>query len=101
MLDKMKQLYQLQKKAKEIQKELKDTEIEARSERGEVSVVYNGEQKLVDIAIAESMLEPSKKRELEQLIIKIASEAGSKAQAIAADKTKNVMKEMGVNIPGL
>ena len=30
MLDKMKQLYKLQKKAKEIQKELKETEIEAR-----------------------------------------------------------------------
>jgi len=101
MLDKMKQLYQLQKKAKEIQKELKDTEIEARSSNGEVTVVYNGEQKLVDIAIAESMLAEDKKKELEQLIIRVCAEASSKAQALAAEKSKDVMKEMGVNIPGM
>ncbi|PIS07163.1 nucleoid-associated protein, YbaB/EbfC family [Candidatus Berkelbacteria bacterium CG06_land_8_20_14_3_00_43_10] len=101
MLDKMKQLYQLQKKAKEIQKELKETEIEARSTDGEVTVVYNGEQHLVDIAIAEDMLSPQKKKELEQLIIKVSGEAMSKAQALAAEKTKDVMKDMGMNIPGM
>lgn len=101
MLDKMKQIYQLQKKAKEIQKELKETEIEAKSNGGEVTVVYNGEQKLIEISISETMLNPDKKTELEQLIIKISAEASSKAQTIAADKTKDVMKEMGVNIPGM
>lgn len=100
MLDKMKQLYQLQKKAKEIQKELKDTEIEAKSSGGEVTVVYNGEQRLVSIAIAESMLSSDKKKELEDLIVRMCSEAHSKAQALAADRTKDVMKDMGVNIPG-
>lgn len=97
----MKQLYQLQKKAKEIQKELKETEIEARSTNGEVTVVYNGEQHLVDIAIAEDILSPQKKKELEQLIIKVCGEAMSKAQALAAEKTKDVMKDMGMNIPGM
>lgn len=101
MLDKMKQLYQLQKKAKEIQKELKDTEIEARSSGGEVTVVYNGEQRLVNIAIAEDILNPAKKKQLEDLIVKVSSEASSKAQALAADRTKDVMKEMGMNIPGM
>ena len=101
MLDKMKQLYQLQKKAKEIQKELKDTEIEAKSSDGEVTVVFNGEQRLTDIVIAEDILKPERKKELEQIIIKVIGEASSKAQALAAEKTKDVMKEMGVNLPGM
>lgn len=101
MLDKMKQLYQLQKKAKEIQKELKNIEIEAKSNGGEVTVVYNGEQKLVDIDISEQMLAGDRKKELEDLIIKVSSEASSKAQALAAEKSKDVMKEMGMNIPGM
>jgi DNA-binding YbaB/EbfC family protein len=101
MLDKMKQVYQLQKKAKEIQKELRETEIEAKSANGEVSVIYNGEQKLVDISIEENMLDPQQKKQLEQLIIKVVGEASSKAQALAGEKTKDVMKDMGLNIPGM
>ena len=101
MLDKMKRLYQLQKKAKEIQRELKDTEIEAKSSGGEVTVVYNGEQRLVNLAIAESMLQVEKKKELQDMIVRLCSEAHSKAQGLAADRTKDVMKEMGLNIPGM
>ena len=50
MLDKMKQakqLYDMQKKAKAMQRELKDTEIEAVSPDKAVTVVFNGEPKLV------------------------------------------------------
>lgn len=101
MLDKMKQLYQLQKQAREIQKELKDTEIEARSSDGSVSVVFNGEIHIVDVKIAESLLEPGKKRDLEQTLIKVVGEAVSRAQGLAAEKTKDVMKSMGLNIPGM
>lgn len=101
MLDKMKQLYQLQKKAKEIQKNLRDTEIEAKSSNGLVTVVYNGEQKMVSISIDQSLLTPDHQQELEQTIIKVVAEAQARAQSIAAEKTKDVMKEMGVNIPGL
>lgn len=101
MLDKMKQLYQLQKKAKEIQKNLRDTEIEAKSSNGLVTVVYNGEQKMVSVEIDQSLLSPDRKTELEQTLIRVAAEAQSRAQSIATDKTKDVMKEMGLNIPGL
>lgn len=101
MLDKMRQLYQLQKKAKGIQKELRDTEIEARSSNGLVTVVYNGEQKLVSIDIDRSLLQADRKLQLEQTITRVIAEAQARAQAIAADKTKDVMKDMGLNIPGL
>jgi hypothetical protein len=101
MLDKMKQLYQLQKQAKQVQKELKDIEIEAKSADGEVRVVYSGEQRLVDLEIGEKYLEPSKKKELEQILLRVCQEASNKAQQIAADKSKDIMKQMGLNIPGM
>lgn len=101
MLDKMKQLYELQKKAREVQKELKDTEIEARSSDGKISVVFSGEQKIVDIKIDESLLSTDKKSELEKILVQVTSEAITKTQALAAEKTKDVMKDMGLNIPGM
>jgi len=101
MLDKMKQLYQLQKQAKTVQKELRDTEIEAKSADGEILVVVNGEQKIVEIKIGENYLSVDKKSELESALLKVAQEASEKAQQIAAEKSKDMMKGMGLNIPGL
>jgi len=97
----MKQLYQLQKQAKTVQKELRDTEIEAKSADGEILVVVNGEQKIVEIKIGENYLSVDKKSELESALLKVAQEASEKAQQIAAEKSKDMMKGMGLNIPGL
>ncbi|TSC92414.1 MAG: hypothetical protein CEN89_718 [Candidatus Berkelbacteria bacterium Licking1014_7] len=101
MLDKMKQLYQLQKQAKQVQRELKELEIEAKSADGQITVVFSGEQKLTDISIGEKYLAPEQKKELEQTILKVAQEASNKAQQLAAEKSKSMMKEMGLNLPGL
>ncbi len=90
----------MQKKAKQIQKELKETEIEAQSVDESVTVVFNGEIHIIDIKINESMLAPEKKRELEQAIKNTTAQAISKAQAIAADKAKSMMGDMGINLPG-
>jgi len=100
-LDKAKQLYQLQKEAKAIQKELRDTEIEARSKEGAVTVVINGEQHIKSIEIADEYLNAEKKRELEQELVKVVSEAINRAQMVAAERTKKLMGEMGVNFPGM
>ena len=101
MFDKAKQLYQLQKQAREVQKELKNTEIEAKSTGGAVTVVFTGEQHIKSIDINESYLNADKKRELENEIVKVVGEAISRAQAYAADKTKKLMGDMGMNVPGL
>ncbi|MFA6423199.1 MAG: YbaB/EbfC family nucleoid-associated protein [Patescibacteria group bacterium] len=99
MLDKAKDLYKLQKEARAVQKELKDTEIEATGADGEVMVVFNGEIHLVDINIGEGMLHPDKKRELETVLKKTISEAISRAQAVAAEKAKSLMG--GFKFPGM
>lgn len=92
-----KDTYDLVKKAKAIQKELKETEIEAASSDGTIKVVFNGEQRMTDIEIDESWLTPDKKRDLEKAILNVAGQAISKAQAVAADQMKKVAGDL--NLP--
>lgn len=96
---KMKDSYALIKRAKQIQKELKDTEIEAKSSSGWVTVVFNGEQHMTAIDIAEEALQPGNKRELEKELKNTVSQAIARAQAYAAEKMKEIAG--GLNIPGL
>jgi len=99
LFDKAKQLWELQKKARAIQKELKNTEVEAKAADGKVVVVFNGEQHLQSIEIEPAMLTPDKKRELEKALEQAISEAISRVQAIAAEKMKAIAGNL--NIPGL
>ncbi len=96
---KMKDLYELQKKARAIQKDLKDVEVEASSNDGWVTVVFNGEQHLVEVNLAEEALQPENKRELEKDLKNTISQAISRAQAVAAEKMKDIAG--GLGIPGL
>ncbi len=96
---KAKELYELQKKARKIQKELKDTEVEAKSNDGWVTVVFNGEQHMTDINIAEEALKPENKRELEKDLKNTISQAIARAQAYAAEKMKEIAGNL--NIPGM
>jgi DNA-binding protein YbaB len=104
MMDKMKQMKQLmdmQKKAKSAQKELRDTEIEAVSPDGGVTVVFNGELKLVELNIKDDYVTDKSTHELEQVLKTTISEAMSKAQQVAAEKTRDIMKDLNINIPGM
>ncbi len=96
---KVKDLYKLQKQAREIQKELKDTEIEAKSNDGWVTVVFNGEQHLTEVTLNAEALKPENKKELEKQILNTISQAISRSQALAAEKMKDVMGGMGM--PGM
>ena len=99
MLDKAKQLWELQKKARGIQKELKETEVEAKAASGLVTVVFNGEQHIQSIEIDESLLAPQNKRDLEKALQQAIAEALSRVQAIAAEKMKAIAGDL--NIPGM
>lgn len=96
---KAKELYELQKQARKIQKELKDTEIEAKSNNGWVTVVLNGEQHVTDIQISEEALNPENKRELEKDLKNTFSQAISRAQMYAAEKMKSIAG--GLGLPGM
>lgn len=98
-LSKAKELYDLQKKARKIQKELKETEVEAKSADGWVTVVFNGEQHMTDIDIADEALTPENKKELEKDLKNTISQAIARAQAHAAERMREIAGNL--NIPGL
>lgn len=96
---KAKELYELQKKARALQKELKETEIEAKSSNGFVTVVFNGEQHMTDINIADEAMSIGNKKQLEKDLKNTISQAISRAQAHASEKMKDIAGNL--NIPGL
>lgn len=101
MFDKAKELYQLQKKAKEVQKELKNTEIEAKSADLKITIVMTADQKIKTISIDPSLLNETNKKDLEEKLVRVISEGLSRVQAVAAEKSKALMGEMGINLPGM
>ena len=98
-LSKIKNLYEIQKKARAVQKELKDIEIEVSSNDGWITAVFNGEQHLTGIQIDEDALRPENKREIEKDLKNVVSQGISRAQAIAAEKMKDIAG--GLGIPGM
>ncbi len=95
----MKDLYNLQKKAKQMQKELKSLEIEASSNDGTVNAVVSGEMKLISLTIAEEALQPENKTRLEMAIKDTVAQAMSRAQSESASRMQPLLKDM--NLPGL
>jgi DNA-binding YbaB/EbfC family protein len=95
-----KDTYDMVKKARAMQKELKETEIEAASADGSIVVVFNGEQRMTSIQIDDSWLEPDKKRELEKALLNVIGQAISKAQAIATEQMKKIAGDLNLP-PGL
>lgn len=94
---KTKETYDLVKKARALQKELKATEIEASSADGSIIVVFNGEQRMTDIQIDEKWFDPSKQAELEKQLINVIGQAISKAQAVATEQMKKIAGDL--NLP--
>ncbi len=95
MFDKAKDLYKLQKQAREIKKQLKNTHIEADHEG--VVVTMNGEQEIIEVKINEEAL--SDKRKLEDNLAKCFNKGVKKSQQIGAELMKSVMGDM--NFPGM
>lgn len=108
---KMGELKKMYDKYRELQKALKNLVIRAKegefmTENGEkqasVLVDMTGEMKLKDFKINDtSLLDLTKKDELESLVIKAFQKAQSKAQEIAAEKTKDILGFDPSNLAGL
>lgn len=93
---KMKELYELRKKAKDLQRELRQMKIEAEKEG--IKVVYTGEQKLDEIEIDDKYFDLERKYEMLRILKQVIEEAQDKTQKQAAAKMKDIG---GFDIPGL
>lgn len=86
----MRDMYRLQKQAKQIRKDLKNIHVEAEGEG--VKVVVSAEMEVVSIEIA-----PTVTFDRVPAILKdCLNRAFKKAQVVSADRMKGVMEQMGL-----
>ena len=99
MFDKAKKLWELQSKAKQLQKELREMEFTGEELGGKVKVTLNGEQKIINIEIDDSLVVAEEKETMIKFLSQAFTAAAKKSQQAAASKTKDIVG--GLGIPGL
>ncbi len=97
MFDKMKGLFEMQKKMQEIKRELENTNFDIQSSDGLVKITMNGSQEVKEIVIKDNLGESEKAR-LNSSLKDTFNRAIKRSQEVAAQKMKDVT---GLNIPGL
>lgn len=103
MGDMMKQMQRqavkMQKKAEEIQNDLKERVVEASSGGGMVTVHANGKQEILSIKIDPEVVVPEDVQMLEDLVLAAVSQALKKSQEIYQEEMSKLTG--GLNVPGL
>ena len=99
MFDKMKNLYELQQKARELKKQLEGITLERKSHDGLITLRVNGMQRIQSLSIDPQFLSPDQKDRLETSLKMLISEAFEEIQKKSAEQSAALMK--GMNIPGL
>jgi len=99
MFDKAKDMYKIQKEARRIKGELKNTHIEAEIEG--ITVTINGEQEVISVVISDEAFAKAteKHKILEENLEKAFNKAIKRSQQIGAEKMKAIMGDTG--FPGL
>jgi DNA-binding protein YbaB len=92
-----KDLYKLQKQAKDVKKKLANIHIEAEEEG--VKITINGEQEILSVEISDEAMQ--NKATLEESILKCMKKGLKKSQEVAAVNMKEIMDQMGLNMPGM
>jgi nucleoid-associated protein EbfC len=95
----MKQAQKLQAKMLKMQEELAEKTVETSAGGGMISVVANGRQQLVSIAIDKEVVDPDDVEMLQDLILAAVNDALNKAQEMVAGEMGKLTG--GFNIPGM
>lgn len=86
----MKQAAQLQSKMQEMQAELDTIEVEGVAGGGMVSVTLTAKGALKGVRIDDSLMQPSEKEIVEDLLVTAHADARRKAETVLAEKMKAV-----------
>ncbi|MFA6357521.1 MAG: YbaB/EbfC family nucleoid-associated protein [Candidatus Omnitrophota bacterium] len=97
MFDKMKGLFEMQKKMQEVKRHLDNTNFDIQSSDGLVKITMNGSQEVKEVTLKDSLSDPERSR-LASSLKDTFNRAIKRSQDVAAQKMKEVT---GINIPGL
>ncbi|WP_269920315.1 MULTISPECIES: YbaB/EbfC family nucleoid-associated protein [Bacillaceae] len=99
MQNMMKQMQKMQKKMAEAQEKLGEERIEGTAGGGAVSVVISGHKEVLEVKIAEAVVDPEDIETLQDLIVIATNDALTKADELTSRTMGQFTK--GLNIPGL
>ncbi|MCM8711369.1 YbaB/EbfC family nucleoid-associated protein [Clostridium sp. SYSU_GA19001] len=95
----MKTAQKFQQQMEEMQKELENKRYEEKAGGGAVTAVANGKKQIVDLKIAQDVVDPDDVEMLQDLILTAVNAALRKAEADTANQMGKLTG--GLNIPGL
>ena len=95
MFDKMKGLFEMQKKMQEVKRALEDTNFDIQSSDGLVKITMNGAQEVKAITVKDNLSEQEKER-LEGALKDTFNRSIKRSQEIAAQKMKEIT---GMGLP--
>jgi DNA-binding YbaB/EbfC family protein len=90
----MKQAAELKSKMETMQAQLDQIEVEGTSGGGLVSVKLSGKGEMKSVKIDDSLIKPSEKEIVEDLIVAAHADARRKAEALLQEKMKDVTGEL-------
>ncbi len=94
-----KDLYKLQKQAKQMKAELKNLHIEVDTK--DIQVTVSAEMEVMKVSVGAEWLVAERKVELEKTLLEAINKGLKKAQDVAAEKMRSMMGGMGMDIPGM
>ncbi len=92
----MKQAQEMQKKMQKMQDELALSEFEGKAGGGVVAITVNGKSEMQKVTIDQSLLNPTEKEILEDLIIAAYNDAKQKAEANSESIKSNMLGGLGL-----
>lgn len=98
----MKQAQQFQARVAKLQEELGERTVEASAGGGMVTVVANGRQEIVSIAIDPEVIDPEDREMLQDLVMAAVNDGLAKAKEMVNEEMGKLTKGMNLpNLPGL
>jgi DNA-binding YbaB/EbfC family protein len=94
-------LADIQRKTEEIKSRLSAITVEGEAASGDVKVIMDANKKIKDIFIAEGLLFPEKKEELQDYLVIAFEKALGNAETVSATEMKQLMSNMMPGLGGL
>lgn len=95
----MRKMQKLQRQMEKAQEELKEKTVEGTAGGGMVTVVANGEKRILEVKINEEAVDPEDVEMLEDLVLAATNDALKKVDELVASTMGQFTK--GMNLPGL
>lgn len=101
MMDMMGKLQEMQQQMDELKKKLDTITVDAEAGNGKIKVTSTANRSITNISIDDSLLQPEKKEELEDLLTVATNRALEEAEKVADAESRSIAAGMLPNMPGM